>query len=449
MPKLNADQIKALAPDPASLKAGQGLVGTNHWASLGGSEAALWGECKGSGKEPYKVRVDLSDHGSACTCPSRKFPCKHVLGLMLLASASPARLTETTPPGWVAEWLEKRSAKQQAPTKKVEPKADPEARQAATLKDAARRAAKREKLAEDGLDALDLWLKDLARQGLAFAQSAPASFWEQQAARLVDAQLPGAARLIREMGGLPDSRPDWAEVLLLRLGRMHLLVQAYRKLETLPEASQQDVRSLLGWIVNQDELLAITPGVQDDWLVVASQTDEDEKTGLRTRVNWLWGKSGNKAAQIINFAFRGQPLDASLVPGAALRGELVYFPSAALLRAVFKEKQTVEPVFVPSGFSDLSAFFDAYAATLGKNPWLDVFPAVLEGVVPLQTGQKWLLCDSQKQALPLSTHFSSPWELFALSGGHLLTVFGLWDGFVFLPLAAWDNSRCVDLSGTP
>jgi hypothetical protein len=445
MPKLNADQIKALAPDPASLKAGQGLAEARHWAGLGGSDAALWGECKGSGKEPYKVRVDLSDNGSVCTCPSRKFPCKHVLGLMLLAAASPAKLIETTPPGWVAEWLEKRSAKQQAPTKKAEPKADPEVQQAATLKDTAKRAAKREKLAESGLDALDLWLKDLARQGLAFAQSAPASFWEQQAARLVDAQLPGAARLIREMGGLPGSRPDWAEVLLLRLGRMHLLVKAYRKLETLPEVSQQDVRSMLGWIVNQDELLATSTGIQDDWLVVASQTDEDENTGLRTRVNWLWGKSGNKAAQIINFAFRGQPFDASLVPGADLRGELVYFPGAAPLRAVFKDKQLVEPAFVPNGFASVAFFLDAYASALGRNPWLEVFPAVLEYVTPEKVGISWLLRDSHNEALPLSVRFSSQWELFALSGGHPVTVFGQWDGFSFLPLAVWAGKRNIQL----
>src|SRR5512145_1469996 len=104
MLKLIADQIKALAPDPVSLKAGQGLADARHWVNLGANEAALWGECKGSGKEPYKVRMDLSNNGAACTCPSRKFPCKHALGLMLLASTSPAKLTESTPPAWVAEW---------------------------------------------------------------------------------------------------------------------------------------------------------------------------------------------------------------------------------------------------------------------------------------------------------------------------------------------------------
>jgi hypothetical protein len=31
------------------------------------------------------------------------------------------------------------------------------------------------------------------------------------------------------------------------MARLNLLVRAYRKLDTFPEASQADVRSLLGW----------------------------------------------------------------------------------------------------------------------------------------------------------------------------------------------------------
>lgn len=40
MPKLNVDQIKTLAPNPTSLKVGQGLADARLWASLGGNKAA-------------------------------------------------------------------------------------------------------------------------------------------------------------------------------------------------------------------------------------------------------------------------------------------------------------------------------------------------------------------------------------------------------------------------
>ncbi len=441
MLKLTPDQVKVLAPDPASLKAGQGLADARHWASLGKCEAALWGECKGSGKEPYKTRINLTNNGSACTCPSRKFPCKHALGLMLLASASPAKLTESTPPAWVAEWLEKRSTRSLPAAKKTEANSDSESRQ----KDAARRAAKREKLAQTGIETLETWLKDLTRQGLAFAQNAPASFWEEQSARLVDAQLPGAARLVREMAEIPGSSPRWAEVILLKMARLNLLAQAYRKLGTLPEASQADVRTLLGWNINQDELLASAPPVSDDWLVLAQTLEEDEKTGLRAQINWLWGKSTQKTAQIVNFAFRNQHLDISLVSGLTLRGELAYFPGAFPLRAVFKNKQIIPASFLPAGFPDFSAFLGAYAAALGVNPWLEVFPVVLEKVVAGKQEMSWVVIDSNQSTLPLSTRFSSSWELFSLSGGQAITIFGLWDGFSLLPMTAWQGERFAQL----
>lgn len=85
MSPITTEEAKSLAPDPASLQAAQELADMQRWVSLGASEAALWGECKGSGTEPYQVKVDLTNRGFACTCPSRKLPCKHVPGLMLLA----------------------------------------------------------------------------------------------------------------------------------------------------------------------------------------------------------------------------------------------------------------------------------------------------------------------------------------------------------------------------
>lgn len=439
MSPLTADQVKALAPDPASLKAGQSLAAARNWVSMGGKDALLWGECKGSGKEPYKVCADTADVSYNCTCPSHKFPCKHVIAIMLLSAAGTVKAA-TSLPDWVTVWVDKRAArKQQAAARAAAPKADDATRQ----KDAAKRAAKREKLAETGLDAFELWLDDFARLGLASAQSAPKAFWDDQVARLIDSQLPGAARMVRELALLPGSRTDWAERLLLGLGRLRLLTRAYRKLESLPEATQSDVRSLLGWNTNQDELQASAPALADDWLVLASHTEEDEKTGIRTQIAWLWGQKNQRPAQLLNFAHRTQPLDTGMLPGLVLRGGLVYFPSAYPMRAVLKDKHSVSNSFVPAGFADLSVFQDAYADALGNNPWLELFPAVLENLVAVSVGESWLLRDPSGLALPLSTQFAAPWELFSLSGGRPLTVFGVWDGFAFLPRTVWADGRCV------
>ncbi len=63
----------ALAPAPASAKAGESLARPSKWVDLGRSECAAWGECANSGAQPYRARVDLAGPAFKCSCPSRKF----------------------------------------------------------------------------------------------------------------------------------------------------------------------------------------------------------------------------------------------------------------------------------------------------------------------------------------------------------------------------------------
>ncbi|MBD0269487.1 MAG: SWIM zinc finger family protein, partial [Cyanobacteria bacterium Co-bin8] len=78
------EQVLALAPDAASAKNGRGLAIGHKWFTLGTHQSAVWGECQGSGKNPYRTQIDLSEPAFRCSCPSRKFPCKHGLALFLL-----------------------------------------------------------------------------------------------------------------------------------------------------------------------------------------------------------------------------------------------------------------------------------------------------------------------------------------------------------------------------
>jgi hypothetical protein len=95
-------QILALAPDAASAKAGQGLATARKWLTLGADGQAAWGLCQGSGKDPYQAQIDLTEPAFRCSCPSRKFPCKHGLGLFLLLASSAAAFKEKEPPDWPA-----------------------------------------------------------------------------------------------------------------------------------------------------------------------------------------------------------------------------------------------------------------------------------------------------------------------------------------------------------
>src|SRR5690606_25108396 len=93
-PQWSENQVTALAPDTSSLTAARKLAGK--WSGTGWCGTTLWGLCKGSGRTPYQTIVDLSGPAFRCSCPSRKFPCKHALSLLLLWSGGTVEETGET-----------------------------------------------------------------------------------------------------------------------------------------------------------------------------------------------------------------------------------------------------------------------------------------------------------------------------------------------------------------
>src|SRR5437868_4765627 len=172
MSSFTPEQVLALAPDPASAKAGQSLAKPGKWLRPGRNARALWGECQGSGKDPYRTQVDLGGPAFQCSCPSRKFPCKHGLGLLLTYSTQVAFAPEGEAPAWVVEWLAKRDASAEKKVAKAEAAAAPvdEATLARREEQREKRAGQREDRVCAGLDDLQVWLDDTLQDGLAAAR---------------------------------------------------------------------------------------------------------------------------------------------------------------------------------------------------------------------------------------------------------------------------------------
>lgn len=112
--ELNAEGVGALAPD-AKAAAGRKLAVPAKWQGLGRGEGTVWGEHRGSAL--CQVSADLSDLSAKCSCPSRKLPRKHSLGLLFLAAEG--ALAEAPPPDWVSGWLARRAAKKGAEHKRA------------------------------------------------------------------------------------------------------------------------------------------------------------------------------------------------------------------------------------------------------------------------------------------------------------------------------------------
>ncbi len=417
-----ADRIIALAPDSSSASSGKSLSARKSWLNVARQGDILWGECQGSGKHPYQTRIDTAEPVFKCTCPSRKFPCKHGLGLFLLYAAKPTDFAETTPPSWVQEWLESR---QERAEKKAE-KAVEAAQKPPDPKAQEKRVAARHKKVSAGLDELSLWMRDLIRTGIISAPSKGYGYWETMGARLVDAQAPGLARMVREIPGLL-TKDDWQAQLLNALGSLHLAVNAYTRLETLPEGAQADTRTAIGFPTATEDVLAFS-GVQDTWQVIAQSYEQDDR--LRTRRTWLQGATRN--ALILEFGVTQAPLGAGLPVGSTVAAELVFYPGQYPLRALVKgDPRTVGGITAPPGKTIAQNLAD-HATALASHPWLErsLFSIDHATLLPNDTVR-----DHNGTVLPVDAKFKLKWDWLAVTGGHAGTVYGEWDTERFMPLA--------------
>ncbi|MFC4637978.1 SWIM zinc finger family protein [Deinococcus hohokamensis] len=422
--KLTSETILALAPDSASAANARRLASPARWPALHQGDGLLWGRCQGSGQAPYLTGVDLHGLVGKCSCPSRKFPCKHALALLLLSVTHLDAFGHEAAPEVLTEWQRGRAARaaEEAP---AAPK-----KEGSAQAQAKRRAAREHKVSL-GLEALSLFLQDLVRDGLAQAAARPYSDWDTQAARLVDAQAPGAARLVRR---LPELLGDPA-ALLIHLGRLALLCTAWTRRAALSAAEQADLRAALGFSLTQADWAG--EPVAGLWAVMGQRLQQDDD--LTTRFTWL--RLGTQDALLLDFAPPGRPLPPGLPLGQRVEAELAFAPSAAPQRAVLRgEVGALAPLdeVCPVGLNDL---LDRHAQALALNPWLERSAHLLGPVWLLPPGQ--LVDDSG--TVPLAGDETLWLDLLARGGGEALTLFGEWDGHAFWPLSLLGVQALVPL----
>ena len=424
----STEAVLALAPDDASAKAAKGLLAPAKWPTLGYSEDAVWGECQGSGSKPYQTQADLTGPVFRCSCPSRKFPCKHGLALMLLRAQSEASFTAGTPPAWVSEWIASRrdkAEKKEARAAEAPAAPDPAA--------AAKRDAQRWKRIEAGTQELARWLDDQTQRGLASLGSEQQQAWGSMAARMVDAQ---AAELIGAGEG-------WPARLLDRLGRLQLIVDAVPRRESLSPATLADLRTALGWPQDREALLADGERVADHWLVLGQCTDERD-TKLVERHVWLQGRTSGRRALLLDYSHGGRGFETGWVSGGERAAVLCFYPGHASQRALVAELLTEAPAAPAEPVPNASDEWQRMAQQIAANPWQPLLPMVWTEAIPARHGdQWWLRLDAAPQALPMQLATQEAWQLLAHSGGAPLRVFGEWDGEQFAPLTAWASGAAA------
>jgi hypothetical protein len=422
MTRWSRQAIDRAAPDAASLAAARQLAVPGPWSQTGSTDMLLWGRCQGSGGAPYQVSVDLDEPAYRCSCPSRKHPCKHAIALLLLWVRGDGSVTDVAEAdGAASSWAQERVRRTAEPTPATPTRAtDAVAR--------AKRLQERLRLMDAGIEDLSLWLTDLVRAGTAQAKRQPLSWWDAAAARLVDAQLPGLAERVRDLGSQVNRHEDWADHLLAELGRLWTAARAWQRRRDLDARTHADLRTYVGWALPTDEVRS-ADAVDDHWQVLGAHRSDDGR--LQQQRTWLRGIGTGETVLVLDFAARGAPLPVARLTGSVVDATIARYPGSWPRRALF----ATEPVLVttdhplPAGVS-LDQALDTLAEAWGDNPWTPRVPVVLSDAAVTTTEVR----DASGVALPLLPA-EDPWAMAALTGGRPATVSGELEAGGFRALA--------------
>ena len=321
----SVDAVLGLAPDASSANAARGLAAGGRWEARGPRRHGALGPGPRQRLDAVPDGIDVAGPAYRCSCPSRKVPCKHALGLMLLHAGSPDAVPEADAPPWVREWLESRRERAERSAARGEARGAPDAEAQA------RRAAQRAGRVEQGLAELERWLSDLVRGGVAAAPSRSYAYWDAAAARLVDAQAPRLARRVRELAGAALARDEWTERLVGDLGRLALLSTPRATSTSCRPTSRAEVRSQLGFTVATED---VARGEPVRTTGTSSGRCWSRRSACAPAARGWSASTADAGALLMAFAAGTQPLEPALAPGTIHHAALAWYPGAPPTRAL-------------------------------------------------------------------------------------------------------------------
>lgn len=427
---LTEEQILTLAPDESSKKSGKDLANASKWVSKGANDEALWGECQGSGSKPYQAQIDTANIAFKCSCPSRKFPCKHGLGLLLLYIRDKKSFTVSDAPAWVIDWLNKRTERQEKQAEKKDRPVDEAAQ--------AKRQQARQSKVSDGVEELTAWMKDIIRNGImSIPEKGPALF-ENMSRRLIDAQAPGLAGMVRNLSEINFYTEGWPTRFMDQLLRIYTITEGFRNSASLDESLQQDIKTWIGFTQNQDELKEKS-GVMDTWLILGKQVSEVDS--ITTERFWLYGTATNSYALLLQFIVRGQGVQFSFTPGMFVQAELVFFPSSNPQRALVKRQIATGIVSQFTAVENWQKLAEMETELNSTVPFRSERAFIVNKLKPVQYNQQWWLQDIDNKIVPVKNDYKQIWKLLSLSGGQPMDMAVIGRENQFEPLGVWQDNE--------
>ena len=348
---------------------------------------------------------------------------------MLLYARQKNTFTVTDAPAWVTEWLNKRTEKQE----KQEEKKDKPVDEAAQAK----RQQARQLKVNDGIEELNAWMKDIVRNGImSIPEKGPAHF-ENISRRLIDAQAPGLAGMVRGLGETNFYTEGWPTRFMDQLLRIYMVTEGFKNSSLLNESFQQDLRSWIGFTQNQDELKE-QKGVLDTWLILGKQSTEVD--AITTEKFWLYGTQTNTYALLLQFIVRGQGVQYSFTPGMFVQAELVFFPSISPMRALVKRQISTDAVTQFNKFTGWQKVAETESEINGQLPFRAERPFIVNRLKPVLYNQQWWLQDEENKIMQVRSEYKNIWKLLSMSGGKAMDMAVIGKEDQFEPLGVWQDN---------
>lgn len=365
------------APNPAAAENGRKLSKKGSFSShhRTADDTLYWAECAGSGKNPYRVSIDLTQPDAPvcrCSCPSRQFPCKHALGLMFeLLAKKPFETAEI--PHDIAD----KRARQAARAAKKESTGDDD-KSAKPKKPNA--AAQKKKLSRqlEGLDMAEKMVDDLLTSGLGTLAGSSAQTFDKLAKDLGSCYLTGPqttfvriALAVRRVQTDPSQADAaYAEALRLLVALRSTIKKSRVFLEQKLEAgsySPEDstLFEALGGVWKLEDLRSIGSFKENAQLVQLSfDVSYDEAKKEQVERGWWLDTGSGELYQTLNL----RPLKAlNYVKGDDSRFDLLEIPvlyiypgegdcrvrwESASTRPLFPQEQATLPTLAQPGIAE-------------------------------------------------------------------------------------------------
>ncbi|SDE97390.1 SWIM zinc finger [Fontibacillus panacisegetis] len=260
--------VDSLAPNSAAIKNGHDLVKKGKFVELHQSEdqQVLFGSCAGSGKTPYMPSADFVHPDKPvmrCTCPSRQFPCKHVLGL-LYAYVEGKLFTSSAVPDELVSKREKAEKREEKKAKEISEGA------VAKPKKVNKSALKKKIMAQlEGLEVLEKLTHSLIRRGLGSLDTKELKVIQDHVKQMGSYYLSGAQIQLRKLYLILSSDGD-AENTYTVAAEQFAIIHAFIK----------KGRTHLNQKLEDSELALDHESTIEEWLGHAWQLSELKEAGL-------------------------------------------------------------------------------------------------------------------------------------------------------------------------